>query len=155
MDTRDSYESLRELTAYDSSGEKIGGVTDIFYDDVTGRPEWVSVKAGTFKGTRLVPLVGARLEDYGDDPDDRHLVLAFDADRIKDAPDVDADEHLTTAEEQDLYRHYGYTWTQRDQDFGYGTSWSEDRFDRDWQSSPAVRPTSAAARLRRYMEADR
>ena len=81
-------------------GEKVGSIGQIYLDDETGQPEWVTVKTGLF-GTAesFAPLQGARTE--GDD-----LVVAYGKDTIKAAPRVDADGSLSPEEEQSLYRHY-------------------------------------------------
>ncbi|MFP3463541.1 PRC and DUF2382 domain-containing protein [Arthrobacter globiformis] len=83
-----------------TEGEKIGGVGQVYADDDTNQPNWVTVKTGLF-GTResFVPLEGARVE--GDD-----IVVPFSKDQVKDAPGVDPDGHLDPAEEDRLYHHY-------------------------------------------------
>src|SRR4051812_15626231 len=51
---------------YDESGEKIGSATEVYLDDETGRPEWVTVRTGLF-GTKesFVPIRNADLTDDG------------------------------------------------------------------------------------------
>ena len=82
------------------SGEKVGPIGEIYVDDVTGAPDWVTVRTGLF-GTAetFVPLRTARVE--GDD-----LVVPYAKDLIKDAPRIEADGALSPQEEQVLYRHY-------------------------------------------------
>ncbi len=132
------YDTWTGRTAVDRDGGKIGKISDIYYDDVTGRPEWVEVKAGLFKGTRLVPLAGARVEravdDDDDDDADERLVLAYDEERVKDAPDMDtSDNALDPEQEKELYRYYGFNWADRSTgNFGYGTDWAKPRFDADY-----------------------
>ncbi|CAM5547959.1 MULTISPECIES: PRC and DUF2382 domain-containing protein [Streptomyces] len=106
MTAGDSFlttDQLVGLTAYDRDGAKVGSVEQVFLDDGTGKPEWVTVKTGMFgmKET-FVPLAGAGHDGEG-------LHLAYAKDTIKDAPRVDADEHLDAAEERELYAHYGVT----------------------------------------------
>ena len=83
-----------------TDGDKIGGVGQVYADDNTGQPNWVTVKTGLF-GTResFVPLEGARVD--GDD-----IVIPYTKDQVKDAPGVDPDGHLDPAEEDRLYQHY-------------------------------------------------
>jgi hypothetical protein len=125
------YGTWTGRNAYDVNGDKIGSIKDIYFDDVTGRPEWIEVKAGLFKGTRLAPLSGARIDTDAGDAEDR-LRLAFDKDRVKDAPDMDTgDEHLSSGQERELYSYYGFNWDDRnDTDFGYGRAWDKQRFGR-------------------------
>lgn len=90
-------------TAVDVDGNKIGKVGQIYVDDQTGQPQWVTVSTGLF-GTKesFAPLQGSRVN--GDD-----LQLAVSKDLVKDAPNVDADGHLEDSENDALYSHYaGY-----------------------------------------------
>ena len=125
------YGTWTGRNAYDVNGDKIGSIKDIYFDDVTGRPEWIEVKAGLFKGTRLAPLTGARIDTDPGDAEDR-LRLALDKDRVKDAPDMDTgDDHLSSEQERELYSYYGFNWDDRnDIDFGYGPGWDKQRFGR-------------------------
>jgi uncharacterized protein (TIGR02271 family) len=125
------YDTWTGRNAYDVNGDKIGSIKDIYFDDVTGRPEWIEVKAGFFKGTRLAPLSGARVDTDAGDAEDR-LRLAFDKDQVQNAPDMDlGDDHLSSEQERELYSYYGFNWDDRnDTDFGYGTHWDEQRFGR-------------------------
>ncbi|MGC5345540.1 PRC and DUF2382 domain-containing protein [Streptomyces sp. AM 4-1-1] len=94
---------LDGLTVYDSDGEKIGNVGRVYVDDDTGKPDWITVKTGLFgMKESFVPLSGARRS--GSD-----LHISHPKDRVKDAPRVDADAHLSVSEEEELYRHYGLT----------------------------------------------
>ncbi|MER5779160.1 PRC and DUF2382 domain-containing protein [Streptomyces sp. NPDC002039] len=96
-----STEQLLTLTAYDADGERIGSIGQVYRDDATGRPEWVTVKTGWFgMKESFVPLAGARSDGEG-----LHVPHAKDV--VKDAPRVDADQHLDSDEEHRLYRHYG------------------------------------------------
>ena len=36
------YDAWIGYDAYDRNGDKVGGIDQIFYDDATGRPEWVA-----------------------------------------------------------------------------------------------------------------
>ena len=86
---------------YDQSGDKIGSASEVYLDDESGQPEWVTVKTGLF-GTKesFVPLQGADLTDDG-------LRVSVSKSQVKDAPKVDTDGHLSPQEEQELYRYYG------------------------------------------------
>ena len=100
-------------------GEKIGGIGEIYLDDVTGEPEWVSVNTGLFGVSEsFVPLRAARIE--GND-----IQVDYDKELVKDAPRVSTDGHLTPEEEQRLYDHYGLTIAQSTgyeaADVGYDT----------------------------------
>jgi uncharacterized protein (TIGR02271 family) len=86
---------------YDEAGQKIGSAGEVYLDDETGQPEWVTVRTGMF-GTKesFVPIRDANLTDDG-------LRVPVSKDRVKDAPKIDTDGHLSPQEEQELYRYYG------------------------------------------------
>ena len=88
-------------TAYDADGDKLGKVGEVYLDDETGRPEWATVQTGLF-GTKetFVPLAQADLA--GD-----QLRFPYDKAKVKNAPKIDTDGHLSPQEEQELYRYYG------------------------------------------------
>ena len=89
MTAQNNIRDLFNTTAFDNNGDKLGEVQEVFVDDHSGKPTFVEVKHGLFgMSSSLVPLKGHRLQ--GED-----LQLAFDKDRIKDAPNVDADQGLT------------------------------------------------------------
>jgi len=84
-----SVPSLMGSTVRDSAGEKIGKVGQVYLDDTTGQPEWVTVRTGLF-GTKesFVPLAAARVE--GDE-----LVVDIAKSKVHDAPRIDEDGHLS------------------------------------------------------------
>ena len=86
---------------YDESGEKIGSAAEVYLDDETGQPEWVTVRTGLF-GTKesFVPIRDADLTDDG-------VRVPVSKAQVKDAPKIDTDGHLSPEEEQELYRYYG------------------------------------------------
>ncbi|GAB3306397.1 PRC and DUF2382 domain-containing protein [Geodermatophilus aquaeductus] len=86
---------------YDESGEKIGSASEVYLDDETGQPEWATVRTGLF-GTKesFVPLRDADLTNDG-------LRVRVSKAKVKDAPKIDTDGHLSPQEEQELYRYYG------------------------------------------------
>jgi uncharacterized protein (TIGR02271 family) len=86
---------------YDESGEKIGSAAEVYLDDETGQPEWVTVRTGLF-GTKesFVPIRNADLTDDG-------VRVPVSKTQVKDAPKIDTDGHLSPQEEQELYRYYG------------------------------------------------
>lgn len=106
MTNLNRIEDLANATAYDVNGDKVGSVQDVYVNDTSGQPDFISVNHGLFgTGTSIVPLRGHSLRD-GD------LHLAFPKDRIEDAPDLDDNGHLTTNDQDALYRHYALTETQ-------------------------------------------
>jgi sporulation protein YlmC with PRC-barrel domain len=96
-----SVPSLMGSTVRDSAGEKIGKVGQVYLDDTTGQPEWVTVRTGLF-GTKesFVPLAAARVE--GDE-----LVVDIPKSKVHEAPRIDEDGHLSEEQETELYSYYG------------------------------------------------
>jgi sporulation protein YlmC with PRC-barrel domain len=106
MVAQDQISTLYDSDVYGRDGNKIGSVGQV-WGDPGGQPSWVSVKTGLFGlNESLVPLQNAELQS------DR-LVVPFDKDTVKDAPNVDAsaDEPLDQDDVERLYQYYGLTWS--------------------------------------------
>ena len=107
---------LRGKTVYDAEREKIGSVEEIFYDERTGRPEWIGIGTGLFGTKRvLVPVAGASATDDG-------VTVRYSKDQVKDSPDIDEDE-ISEERENELYSYYGL----KPSDRGYDTVLPEGR----------------------------
>jgi uncharacterized protein (TIGR02271 family) len=111
--------TLSGATVVDTSGDKIGKVAQVYLDDQTGQPEWVTVKTGLF-GTKesFVPLAASRFT--GD-----QLVVDATKDKVSGAPRVDEDGHISEQEEDEIYRYYGLSGAGGAQGAGYGTARTE------------------------------
>lgn len=98
----ESVQTLIGTNAYGLDGSKLGTIGQVYLDNSSGQPEWATVKTGLF-GTRenFVPLREAELADDG-------VRLPYDKDRIKGAPDIDADQEVSPEEETALYEYYGF-----------------------------------------------
>jgi uncharacterized protein (TIGR02271 family) len=84
-----------------SGSHKVGAIGQVYVDDSTGQPSWVTVKTGLFGTSEsFAPLAGARVD--GND-----IVVGVDEQAIASAPRVDPDGSLSPEEEDRLYRHYG------------------------------------------------
>ena len=101
MISQDQLGNVVGATAYDRDGDKIGKVGQVYYDDATDQPTWVTVNTGFF-GTHesFVPVSGAKF--IGD-----RVTVAYDKAKVKGAPKIAEDGHLSPQEEQQLYRYYG------------------------------------------------
>jgi len=128
MKTLQDVQTWQGQTAYDSDGDKIGKIEDIYLDRQSGEPEWATVKTGLF-GTKVsfVPIGDADTTDGG-------VRVPFTKDQVKDAPHFDADGELSPDEERRLYQHYGrsdYEWSGEDRTEGTMGRDRDARFDRD------------------------
>ena len=109
--TIEQLEELRGTNVYDSAGDKIGEVEEIFWDEQTRRPEWIGLGAGFFGTKRvLVPVTAAEQRADG-------LVVPYSKDQVRDAPDVDSDE-ISQETEYALARHYGLDYSEDRSDTG-------------------------------------
>ena len=107
--TVDRLAEMRGAPVYDGSGEKIGSVDEIFYDEQTGKPEWLGIGTGLLGTKRvLVPLAGADMREDG-------VSVQYPKDQVKDSPDIDSDE-ISEATERELYSYYGLTPSERRSD---------------------------------------
>jgi uncharacterized protein (TIGR02271 family) len=106
----DTVRTWQGRTMLDRDGDRIGTIEAIYLDDHTGQPEWALVNTGLF-GTKssFVPL--AQATEAGND-----VRVPYDKQLVKDAPRVDVDQHLSEAEEQQLWRHYGLDYDATDRD---------------------------------------
>lgn len=127
---------LSNATAFDSDNDKLGSVKEVYINDTTGQPDFVEVGHGLFgMSSSLVPLRGHRLN--GDE-----LQLAFPKDRIKDAPNLDADEHLDPTQLETLYHHYGLESTENTETY---TDPSDHRAAEDRSAAPGTAGTAGLA----------
>jgi uncharacterized protein (TIGR02271 family) len=97
----DTLDRVIGADVYDADGTKIGTASEVFLDDESGNPEWVTVKTGLF-GTKetFVPIREADLTGDG-------LRVPVTKAQVKDAPKIDTEGHLSPQEEEELYRYYG------------------------------------------------
>src|SRR4051794_7110415 len=86
MITHQQAASLIGGTLYDSSGDKVGKIGQVYLDDATGQPEWVTVHTGLFgHNESFVPVADAQVQ--GED-----VSVSFSKSQVKDAPNVDPSE---------------------------------------------------------------
>jgi uncharacterized protein (TIGR02271 family) len=113
MISENDIQQVHGADIYSADGEKIGRAGQVYLDDETGRPEWVTVHTGLF-GTNesFIPLTEAQL---GDD----RVTVPFTKDQVKDAPNIDPEDgHISQDEERGLYDHYGMSYSERRSDSG-------------------------------------
>jgi uncharacterized protein (TIGR02271 family) len=85
-------------------GQVVGTVEQVFNDDADGRPVWALIRAG--KKDKFVPLGGSRVTKDG-------LSVPFDTKLIMSSPEVDAGQHMSAAQADQLNRHFGLTVPQQ------------------------------------------
>jgi uncharacterized protein (TIGR02271 family) len=99
--TESDLTGLRNGNVVTTSGDKIGSIGQVYLDDQTGDPSFVTANTGLFGTSQsFVPLQGASVRD-GD------IVVNYDKDTVKNAPRIDDDGKLSPEEEDRLYEYYG------------------------------------------------
>jgi uncharacterized protein (TIGR02271 family) len=138
----DTVRSWQGRTLVDRDGDRVGSIDAIYVDDQSGEPEWGLVNTGLF-GTKstFVPL--AQATSAGD-----NVQVPYEKQLIKDAPRVDPDGHLSAAEEQQLWRHYGLEYGTT----GYDRA-GRDTYDRDVERTSDDAMTRSEEELRVGTEA--
>jgi hypothetical protein len=97
----DTLLGWRGRTVLDRKGETIGKLGDLYLDDATDRAAYAGVRTGLFgRHESIIPL--ARVVEHDGD-----LVVPYDSELVRDAPNIDPDAGLDDAEQQRLARHYG------------------------------------------------
>ncbi|GAB3622753.1 hypothetical protein GCM10027418_08350 [Mariniluteicoccus endophyticus] len=102
------YEALASAKVVDENGKEVGEVGQLFLDDQTHKPSWVTVKTGLLGGKEsFVPYEGA---DYHDG----QIRVPYSTDFIHGAPSVGPDGHLGREDEDKLYAYYRIDATRAD-----------------------------------------
>ena len=83
-----------------ADGKVVGTVEQVFRDDVDGTPAWARVRSG--KTGRFVPLGSSQVTSEG-------LSVPFDTQKIMGGPNIDAGQHMSAAQAEELSRYYGLT----------------------------------------------
>jgi uncharacterized protein (TIGR02271 family) len=81
-----------------ADGKVVGTVEQVFRDDVDGTPAWARVRAG--KSGRFVPLGSSQVTPDG-------LSVPFESQKILSGPEIDAGQHMSAAQAEELSRYYG------------------------------------------------
>ncbi|WP_051298312.1 PRC-barrel domain-containing protein [Arthrobacter castelli] len=85
----------------DREGARIGKVGQIYLDDQTNEPEWVTAATGLFGSSEsFVPVKGAVV--HGGE-----VAVAYGKDMVLGAPRIEAEGHLSAQQESELYAYYG------------------------------------------------
>jgi uncharacterized protein (TIGR02271 family) len=114
--TREDVLSWRGQDLYDSDGDKIGKIDEIYLDAESNEPEWAVVSTGLFGNKQtFVPIGDANTTGDG-------VSVPFEKATVKDAPRIDPDGRLSQEEERQLYQHYGRDYSEFSGPGGSGVS---------------------------------
>lgn len=103
------YRGLVGRYVYDGLGKRIGLIHSLYYDTVTGRPEWMAVEIdGQY---RLMPLAGTASYNYDSDV---AVWSWYTAEQVRSAPRIDPppappdDGGIDDNTVEALFAHYGF-----------------------------------------------
>jgi len=123
MINTNNIDSLIGANVVDTEGRKVGTVGQVYLDSSTNQPSWVTVKTGLFGTSEsFAPLESA---DWTGD----ELRIGYDKDFVKDAPRIDTDGSLESADEDALYRYYGLSGSTVGQSTGNSGTYADTRTD--------------------------
>lgn len=113
---RELEEKYEDYKVYDNQGGKIGKVDDLFIDE-SNHEEYIGVKLGLF-GMRstLIPMDIVRVNET-----DRTIEVSETKEHVKDAPNFDDDDDITTEYEERIRSHFGLE-SHSSSRGGYGSS---------------------------------
>jgi sporulation protein YlmC with PRC-barrel domain len=146
----DDVPNWRGRDVIDQDGRAVGVITDLYVDDVTGRPEWAVVRTGLFSHrVTFVPLSQASLHG-------QRVQVPFLQGHIHEAPNIDPDGELNGEEEARLYQHYGFDYGAAGTPgpAGAASEFVAPATDRVDQETAARARPGRRLRLRRYVPAD-
>ena len=139
----DDVPNWRGRDVIDQNGHAVGVITDIYVDEVTGRPEWAGIKSGLFSHrVTFVPLSQATLHGL-------RVQVPYHQSHIHDAPNIDPDGHLNPDEEARLYQHYGLDYDQAAA--GADSEFIVPATDKVSEEAPTGTRESGRLRLRRHV----
>ena len=96
-----SIDTLIGADVHGTDDAKIGTVGQVYVEDSTQTPTWVTVRTGLFGSSEsFAPLADASFEGGV-------LRVGYEKAFVKDAPRIDDDGSLSADEEQALYSYYG------------------------------------------------
>ncbi len=98
----EELDQLYDAVVQDQDGEKVGTVGQIYVDDTTDEPTFITVRSGLF-GTKesIIPVCHAEYTEDGD------VQVPYDRATIKHCPLIEPEGHLDKDEQATLYDHYG------------------------------------------------
>jgi hypothetical protein len=143
----DDVPNWRGRDVIDQKGYAVGIITNIYADDVTGRPEWAAVKTGLFSHrVTFVPLSQAVLHGM-------RVQVPYAQGHIHDAPNIHPDGQLSADEEARLYQHYGLEYSPAEPS-GAGSEFIVPATDRVDDDAPVGTGEGGRPRLRRHVAAE-
>lgn len=95
-----SIDRLQDAPVHSSDGHRLGSVGQIYLDDATDEPTFVTIRSGLLgRRETFVPLAQVAAADHG-------FIVPFDKAFVLNAPRIHTDGSLTPEEERQIYAYY-------------------------------------------------
>jgi sporulation protein YlmC with PRC-barrel domain len=106
---REPLQDLRGLDVYDSNGEQIGTVEDLYVDQEAQFPRFLNVGAGGFLGIGKKHFLVPFEEVSRSVSEEERVVVRQNRDKVLDSPEFDPDEMPEADLQRAVYAYYGYS----------------------------------------------
>jgi sporulation protein YlmC with PRC-barrel domain len=106
---REPLKNIRGLDVYDSNGEEIGSVEDLFVDQEAQFPRFLDVGAGGFLGIGKKHFLVPFEEVSRHVGEEERAIVRQDRDKVLGSPDFDPDEMPEVDLQRAVYAYYGYS----------------------------------------------
>ena len=142
--TQEQINALYDAEVMSVDGDRLGPVRQVYLDDRTGAPTWITVRTGWFGGREHpVPLEGSERTEDG-------IRVSASGPEIREAPTVEEDEHLGESQLAELYRYYGLAGPSGEGATGEGSAWQPEAMTGEAGTPVEQAPEGLTPRLRRH-----
>ncbi len=100
MDYHPHITSYSGHQVLDESGDEIGTITDVVFEDGSTTPAWFIVDPGWLRSNRFVPADGAHQSPNGD------VIVTYNKRWVTTSPKAGAERVLPSEKRQALLTHY-------------------------------------------------
>ena len=106
---REPLQNIRGLDVYDSHGEQIGTVEDLYVDQDAQLPRFLDVSAGGFLGIGKKHFLVPFEEVSRSVSEEERVVVRQNRDKVLGSPDFDPAEMPEVDFQRAVYAYYGYS----------------------------------------------
>ena len=106
---RQPLQNIRGLDIYDSNGEQIGTVEDLYVDQEAQFPRFLDVGAGGFLGIGKKHFLVPFEEVSRHVSEEERVIVNQSRDKVLDSPDFDPEEVPKVDLQRAVYAYYGYS----------------------------------------------
>jgi sporulation protein YlmC with PRC-barrel domain len=106
---REPLKNIRGLDVYDSNGEEIGSVEDLFVDQEAQFPRFLDVGAGGFLGIGKKHFLVPFEEVSRHVSEEERVIVRQNREKVLGSPDFDPDEMPEVDLQRAVYAYYGYS----------------------------------------------